>query len=130
MADFGEAKEAKIMRQRNTLRGTELYMSPALYSGLKHELNDVSHNPFKSDVFSLGFCFIYAAALNFNLLYQVRDVIDNKNINLMLHKFLSKYYSENFITLLVSMLEMDESKRYDFGDINKYIEKNYGDMIK
>ena len=48
----------------------------------------------------------------------------------MLHKFLSKYYSENFITLLVSMLEMDESKRYDFGDINKYIEKNYGDMIK
>ena len=130
MADFGEAKEAKIMRQRNTLRGTELYMSPALYAGLKHELNDVSHNPFKSDVFSLGFCFIYAAALNFNLLYQVRDVIDNKNINMMLHKFLSKYYSENFITLLISMLEMDESKRFDFIDIKTFIEKNFGDMIK
>ena len=130
MADFGEAKETKIMRQRNTLRGTELYMSPALYDGLKHELNDVSHNPFKSDVFSLGFCFIYASALNFNLLYEVRNILDNKNINDILHKFLSKYYSENFIVLLSSMLNIDESKRYDFIDIKTYIEKNFGEMIK
>ena len=28
VADFGEAKEAKIAKQINTLRGTELYMSP------------------------------------------------------------------------------------------------------
>ena len=69
LADFGEAKEVKISKQLNTLRGTELYMSPALYDGLKHEKDDVSHNPFKSDVFSLGFCLLYAAALNFNLLY-------------------------------------------------------------
>ena len=48
IADFGEAKETKIMKQRNTLRGTELFMSPALYNGLKHDMNDVSHNPFKS----------------------------------------------------------------------------------
>ena len=130
IADFGEAKETKIMRQRNTLRGTELYMSPALYNGLKHDMNDVSHNPFKSDVFSLGFCFLYAAALNFNLLYQVRDIFDNKNINMVLHQFLGKFYSEKFISLVASMLEMDESKRYDFIDINKYIENNFGDMIK
>ena len=32
IADFGEAKEAKLSKQINTLRGTELYMSPALYS--------------------------------------------------------------------------------------------------
>ena len=129
LADFGEAKEAKIMRQRNTLRGTELFMSPALYDGLKHEMNDVSHNPFKSDVFSLGYCFIYAAALNFNLLYQVRDIVDNKNINMILHKFLGKHYSEKFIVLLASMLEMDESKRYDFIDIKNYVEKNFDDMV-
>ena len=129
LADFGEAKEAKIMRQRNSLRGTELFMSPALYDGLKHELNDVSHNPFKSDVFSLGYCFIYAAALNFNLLYQVRDIVDNKKINMILHKFLGKHYSEKFIVLLASMLEMDESKRYDFIDIKNYIEKNFADEV-
>ena len=127
LADFGEAKEAKVSKQINTLKGTELYMSPLLYNGLKHERNDVNHNPFKSDVFSLGFCFLYASALNFNLLYEVRDVLDNKSINIILHKFLSKFYSEKLILLLASMLEIDEGKRYDFQTIKTYIEANYKD---
>ena len=129
LADFGEAKEAKVSRQINTLRGTELYMSPALYDGLKNEKNDVSHNPFKSDVFSLGFCFLYASALNFNLLYQVRDILDSRSINVILHKFLNKFYSEQLIMLLSSMLEIDEAKRFDFRNIKEYIEKNFPDMI-
>ena len=129
LADFGEAKEAKVSRQINTLRGTELYMSPALYDGLKHERNDVSHNPFKSDVFSLGFCFLYASALNFNLLYEVRDILDSRSINLILHKFLNKFYSEKLIMLLANMLEIDESKRFDFSTIKSYIEENFKDMI-
>ena len=129
LADFGEAKEVKISKQINTLRGTELFMSPALYDGLKNEKDDVSHNPFKSDVFSLGFCFLYASALNYNLLYEIRDIMDNKTINLILHKFLNKSYSEKLILLLASMLEIDESKRYDFSEIKAYIENNYQDMI-
>jgi len=100
MADFGEAKEAKIMRQRNTLRGTELYMSPALYDGLKHERDDVAHNPFKSDFFSLGFCFIYAAALNFNLLYHVRNITDNDVLENIVNNQLSRIYSKTNIIAL------------------------------
>jgi len=42
-------------------------------------MNDVTYNHFKSDVFSLGFCFLYVAALNFNLFYQDRDICDKKN---------------------------------------------------
>ena len=129
LADFGEAKEAKVSRQINTLRGTELYMSPALYNGLKNERNDVSHNPFKSDVFSLGFCFLYASALNFNLLYEVRDILDSRTINVILHKFLNKFYSEKLIQLLASMLEIDGAKRYDFANIKSYIEENFKEMI-
>ena len=128
LADFGEAKEVKISKQLNTLRGTELYMSPALYDGLKHEKDDVSHNPFKSDVFSLGFCLLYAAALNFNLLYEIRDVNDMKIINNILRKHLKKYYSEKFITIIGKMLEIDENKRYDFpsliNDITSYYDIN------
>ena len=102
LADFGEAKEIKISKKLNTLRGTELYMSPALYEGLKKEKNDVIHDTFKSDVFSLGFCFLYAAGLNFNLLYQVRDISDNnvteksindhlkKSILILLYKYCAK----------------------------------------
>ena len=125
LADFGEAKEVKISKQLNTLRGTELYMSPALYDGLKNEKDDVSHNPFKSDVFSLGFCFLYAAALNFNLLYEIRDVNDSKIINIILHKYLKKNYSEKFIFILYKMLEIDENKRYDFPALIKEITTYY-----
>ena len=128
LADFGEAKEVKISKQLNTLRGTELYMSPALYDGLKHEKDDVSHNPFKSDVFSLGFCLLYAAALNFNLLYEIRDINDMKIINMILHKHLKKNYSEKFISIIGKMLEIDENKRYDFpsliNDITSYYDIN------
>ena len=125
LADFGEAKEVKISKQLNTLRGTELYMSPALYDGLKLEKDDVSHNPFKSDVFSLGFCLLYAAALNFNLLYEIRDVKDMKIINIILRKHLKKNYSEKFITILGKMLELDENKRYDFPSLINDITSHY-----
>ena len=128
LADFGEAKEAKVSRQINTLKGTELYMSPALYNGLKNEKNDVTHNPYKSDVFSLGFCFLYASALNFNLLYEVRDILDSRSINIILQKFLNKFYSEKLIKLLSSMLEIDEAKRFDFRTIKEYIENNYPEI--
>ena len=40
IGDFGEAKEAKMAMLKNSLRGTELYMSPSLYNGLKNNEND------------------------------------------------------------------------------------------
>ena len=130
LADFGEAKEAKISKQINTLRGTELFMSPALYDGLKHQKDDVNHNPFLSDVFSLGYCFLYASALNFNLLYEVRDICDDKSISVILHKCLQKIYSEKFISILAGMLEIDESRRLTFPKIIQLIKRNYRNEIE
>ena len=57
-----------------------MYMSPSLYNGLKENKDDIEHDPFKSDLFSLGFCFVYAATMDFNLLYDLRNInndIDN-----------------------------------------------------
>ena len=126
IADFGEAKAVKQSYNKlNTLRGTELYMSPALYDGLKQDLDDVSHDPFKSDVFSLGFCFMYAAFLNFNIIYEVRDVTDMNKLEKILHKHLKNKYSEKFIKVLVKMLEIDEKERFDFISIENYINENY-----
>ena len=125
IADFGEAKEAKLSKQMNTLRGTELYMSPALYSGLKDEKNDVNHDPYKSDVFSLGFCFLYAASLNFNLLYQLREIFNSKKMNDIIQQQLQGQYSQTFITILSKMMEVDEIDRFDFPKIENYIEENY-----
>jgi serine/threonine protein kinase len=125
IADFGEAKEIKISKDVNTLRGTELYMSPALYYGLQHEMHDVTHDPYKSDVFSLGFCFLYAAALNFQLLYQVRNVSSTNQINNVLKQQLKKKYSDTFINILSNMMEIDESKRYDFTQLIDAINTHY-----
>ena len=125
IADFGEAKEAKLSKQVNTLRGTELYMSPALYSGLKNDRNDVNHDPYKSDVFSLGFCFLYAATLNFNILYQVREIYNSNMMNDIIHKALSNKYSPTFIDILSHMMEVDESDRFDFPHLVKFIDENY-----
>ena len=77
IADFCEAKEAKISKEVNTLKGIELYMYPTLYAGLINDKNDFNHDLYKSDIFSLEFCFLYAAALNFNFLYQLRDIYNS-----------------------------------------------------
>ena len=125
IADFGEAKEAKISKQVNTLRGTELYMSPALYSGLKNERNDVNHDPYKSDVFSLGFCFLYAAVLDLELLYQLRDINNSKKLNEILQKQLKGKYSQTFINVLSHMMEIEESERFDFLQLVNFVNENY-----
>ena len=125
IADFGEAKEIKISKQLNTLRGTELYMSPILYNGLKKDKDDVTHNPYKSDVFSLGFCFMYAAALNFNIIYEVRDISDMGKVEKILHRHLKNKYTEKFIDVLVLMMENDENKRVDFFKLNQFIQDNF-----
>ena len=125
IADFGEAKEAKRSKQLNTLRGTELYMSPALYSGLKNNRDDVNHDPYKSDVFSLGLCFFYASTLNFELLYQLREIFNSKNMNGVIKQQLNKKYSSTYIYILSHMLEIDESQRFDFPNLVEYIEEHY-----
>ena len=125
IADFGEAKEAKLSKQVNTLRGTELYMSPALYSGLKNEKDDVNHDPYKSDVFSLGFCFLYAAVLDLELLYQMRDINNSKKINDVLQQHLERKYSQTFINVLSHMMEIEESERFDFLQLINFINENY-----
>ena len=126
IADFGEAKETKISKQLNTLRGTELYMSPLLYGGLKENVDDVKHNPYKSDMFSLGYCFIYAASLNFNVIHEIRSVTNMRKLYDTLKKYLKQNYSEKFITLLIKMVDLDEEKRIDFEDLDKILVEEFG----
>ena len=125
IADFGEAKNISKGTNLSTLKGCELYMSPALYWGLRNETRNVNHDPYKSDVFSLGFCFLYAAALNFKILYQVREVYNSDKMNKILNQQLNKKYSATFINILSNMLEVDETKRYDFSQLIEAIDTNY-----
>ena len=125
IADFGEAKETKVSKQLNTLRGTELYMSPLLYSGLKEKVDDVKHDPYKSDVFSLGYCLIYAAAMNFNIIYDIRNLQNKFMIKRVLKKYFNKRYSDNFIELVLKMIRFNEEERLDFIELNEILKKEF-----
>ena len=126
IADFGEAKSINDVSQECTLRGSELYMSPILYNGLKFNQKDIVHNAYKSDVFSFGFCILYALTLNLKILNELRNVIDKNVISNIVQRNLKKNYSKNLIDLILNMLELNEKERFSFYDIKKYInEKLY-----
>ena len=129
IADFGEAKELKQNNPNTdmqTIRGTELFMSPILFQGMRlRRLNSIEHNTYKSDVFSLGFCFVFASTLTFNSLYDIREVYDMEKIELSIRKYFNKRYSDKYIKLILEMLEIDENKRMDFIELNKYILKEF-----
>ena len=115
IGDFGEAKiteGSSIIKQ--SIKGTELYMSPILFTALSKRQSIIIHNTFKSDVFSLGMCLFLAATLTFKSLYDIREVKDSKVIKKILEKYLIVKYSYNFVNILVKMLEVDENLRPDF----------------
>ena len=127
LADFGEAKEllsGNKPTEKQTLRGTELYMSPILFYGLRSRKikKYIKHNPYKSDVFSLGLCFLFAATLCFESLYDVRELKNNVSVKIIIEKYLKKRYSYKIITIISSMLDINESTRDDFVELKKRIE--------
>ena len=125
LSDFGEAKESKLSKQYSTLRGTELYMSPLLYTSFHEEKENVKHNPYKSDVFSLGYCLIYASSLNFNIIYEIRNVSNTFLLKRILTRHLSTRYSTKFIDILLKMITFSEDDRMDFIELDKILREEY-----
>ena len=117
IADFGEAKQMENMTINlisNSLRGTELYMSPLLFNGLRTGQVDIKHNVFKSDVYSFGLCILFAASLQMMSLYEIRKIVDMKELRKYLDKNFGNNYSKKFIDLVSSLLEIHEKNRPDF----------------
>ena len=127
ICDFGEAKDYEIMRNKKnkTLRGTELYMSPALYNGLLHDAAYVDHNAYKSDVFSLGCCMIIAASLDFDIINEIRKLKEQIKIEKFLKNKLARKYSEKFIDIILKMINFNEKERIDFVQLEEIIESNF-----
>ena len=115
LCDFGEIRVLKrdgLIVQR--VRGSELYMSPILFRALHNDLIQVKHNTYKSDVFSLGMCLFFAASLTYGGVDSIRELDDMNEIKNILFNYLGTRYSEKLILLILMMLEVDESKRPNF----------------
>ena len=124
LCDFDESE---IVNQNTevcqTIKGSKLYMSPILYYALKRKEENVIHNPYKSDVFSLGMCSLFAASFTRKLLCDIREIKDMNLISQIINKALNKRYSHKFINLIVKMLQLDEKLRFDFLELEEYIAK-------
>ena len=128
VADLGEAKKAENKNQKMTLRGSELYMSPSIYERYKNNRKDVMHNPYKSDVFSLGFSCLYAMNLNLNIIENIREFKNMKIICNSINKDLNLgkiVYSEKLMKVIFKMIEIDENKRYDFIELENELSNNF-----
>ncbi len=131
ISDFGEAKFRKKWRlsqniegytSMQTVRGTELYMSPILYKALKTEPSKgVNHNVFKSDVFSLGMCFLFASCLDYKCLYDMRKVKNMIDVKNLVNKYVNNKYSYNFVDILTCMLNLYEKDRPDFIELSNMV---------
>ena len=139
LSDFGEAKKKKKRKingnciydfegdtSKQTVRGTELYMSPILFKAL-HDCPevDLEYNAYKSDVFSLGLCMLLSSTLGFQALYDIRELYDNNKIKKIIEKYLSSRYSKEYIKLITSMLQIKEKSRPDFIELESFIKNNY-----
>ena len=128
LCDFGEAKQKVERNVRKTLRGTDFYMSPLLYDGLIQNKNYVQHNPYKSDVFSLGLCLIIASSLNFKIVKEIRNSENERKIREVLINNFNGRYSDDFIYLLMKMIAIEENNRPDFIDLSRIVQNYYYDI--
>ena len=137
ISDFGEAKNSKNFNakyaknyayedntMKQTLRGTELYMSPLLFQALRvNPYQCLKYNSYKSDVFSLGMCMFLASSLDYEGLYEVREITKNpKKTKFVVNRYLNMRYSQKYINLLITMLQIEEKDRPDFVLLEKIIE--------
>jgi len=72
---LGDRMNEEITSEQNQINiiaaGKSLYMSPALFVGLKKNNLQVSHNSYKSDVFALGLCILEAGLMKpVNVIYD------------------------------------------------------------
>ena len=127
LCDFGEAKilsKKGIIIQK--IRGTEMFMSPILFFGLhdgEKPAEKIKHNTYKSDVYSLGMCALFAATLNFDCPCKIRELKSMSRIEEIVNKNLSDKYSNNFISFILEMLEVNENIRPDFIELEAQILK-------
>lgn len=105
---------------------TNIYLSPILVHSLAKELVQPLHNPFKSDIFTLGMITLHIATReNCDQCYDYqRNVIRNEEIDKKL-KILNEKYGEKLFFFVKGMLIEDETDRPDYEDLMNMFNGSY-----
>ena len=131
IGDFDQS--IKIERNNNNnaiieeeIRGSEAFMSPIIYEALIKNKKNVRHNIFKSDVYSLGLCFVYALTKNVYVIQKIKSIKQEDKIKMFI---LGNLYTKNielkkvFIDIIVKMVIYDEKYRPDFIELYNLIKE-------
>ena len=121
LADFSDSKNVPEGKATLLLRGTEIFMSPLLYNAYLNNNALLVHDSYKSDVFSLGMCILYAACLNYNPLEKIRNIKDERELLHFLKCLLANRYTARLIKIIFWMLQFDENKRPNFVQLETMI---------
>ena len=65
--------------------------------------------------------FFLAAALSMKPLCEIREIKDMNVVSNIINNELKIRYSQNIINLIVKMLQIDENLRFDFIELEEYI---------
>ncbi|OMJ66811.1 hypothetical protein SteCoe_36214 [Stentor coeruleus] len=118
IADFGSSR--CITTQTLSIIGTPIFLSPIVRKAYSESLLTgvlkLIHNPYKSDVFSLGLTFLNMASLRSVADLAVIPGLESK-IEDRINNLPNEYF--NFKLLIKSMLVVDENKRFDFIELLK-----------
>ena len=130
--DFGESKEFSEDDEDDehsamaTIRGTPQYLSPILWEAhVIHQIKQVEHNMFKSDVFSAGLVLFQMASLrDVNGFNQNTDQCNGERLIRDGLRILGKKYSNKIIDILGLMLKFEENERPNFIELERYLAKS------
>ena len=123
LCDFDECIFVKKAYSSFDIRGTEMFMSPILENSVFSGNKKVKFNIYKSDVYSLGLCFVYAITKEFDILNKIRKCSnDDMNKNLILNNIAGdEEYSNNFINIIMKMIAYNEKDRVDCIQLNSLV---------
>ena len=106
------------------MKSEPLYVSPLIYAAIKRsKVDQMKHDPYKSDVFSLGLMLAEAVILqSVQGIYTESDLIDSVKLQEVVFE-VEKRQPGNlmFISALEKMLQIDEQKRPDFITLKKLL---------
>jgi serine/threonine protein kinase len=124
LGDFGESTTA-INFNNLTVVGSPFYLSPRLRRAYLNSHDRVSHNPYKSDVYSLGLVFLYMATLK-----EVNQKFTDLST---LPRCLTEYlgYIENpYIKKIIKLMtSITEEERPDFIELSSLLNRFFNEEV-
>ena len=115
ICDFDESIFVKKAYNFFEIKGTEMFMCPILRNCIFTGSKRAKINVYKSDIYSLGLCFVYAITRDFNILQDIKLCSDDKKNRQYIidNSYYDKGYSDYFIDLIMKMIAYNEKDRLD-----------------